>query len=94
MNSRYQGADCLKRAAENLFKIEGNHASESEIAEARIELIHRMSKATAWDISWPLIGEIIGISRAEAEDLFDRITEAAERSTEAVETAGETAPPP
>ena len=48
-----------------------------------------MSKATAWDITWPRIGEIIGISGTEAEELFDRITEAAELRAEAMESAAE-----
>ena len=87
VNSRYQGADCLKQSAENLFNIESNHASESEIAEAQIELIHRIGTATAWDISWSRIGEIIGISGAEAEALFDRITDAAEARADAMEAA-------
>ena len=89
INSRYQGADCLKLSAENLFSIESNHASESEIAEARIELIHRIGTATAWDISWSRIGEIIGISGAEAEALFDRITEEAEARADAMEAAAQ-----
>ena len=92
VNSRYQGADCLKRSAENLLNIENNHASESEIAEAQIELIHRISKATAWDISWSRIGEIIGISGAEAEALFDRITDAAEARADAMEAAAQAGP--
>ena len=92
INSRYQGADCLKRSAENLFSIESNHACESEISEARIELIHRISNATAWDISWSRIGEIIGISGAEAEALFDRITEAAEARADAMEAAAQAGP--
>lgn len=91
INSRYQGADCLKLSAENLFSIESNHANESEIAEARIELIHRIGTATAWDISWSRIGEIIGISGAEAEALFDRITEAAEARADAMEAAAQAA---
>ena len=91
INSRYQGADCLKLSAENLFSIESNHASESEIAAARIELIHRIGTATAWDIPWPRIGEIIGISGAEAEALFDRITEAAEARADAMEAAAQAA---
>lgn len=91
LNSRYQGADCLKLSAENLFSIESNHASESEIAAARIELIHRIGTATAWDISWSRIGEIIGISGAEAEALFDRITEAAEARADAMEAAAQAA---
>lgn len=89
INSRYQGADCLKLSAENLFSIESDHTSESEISEARIELIHRISKATAWDIPWSRIGEIIGISGAEAEALFDRITEAAEARADAMEAAAQ-----
>lgn len=88
----YQGSDKLKRSAENLFSMESNHASESEIAEAQIELIHRISKATAWDISWSRIGEIIGIPGAEAEALFDRITEAAEARADAMEAAAQAAP--
>ena len=92
INSRYQGANCLKLSAENLFSIESNHASESEIAEARIELIHRIGTATAWDISWSRIGEIIGISGAEAEALFDRITEAAEARADAMEAAAQAGP--
>lgn len=91
INSRYQGADCLKLSAENLFNIESNHASESEIAEAQIELIHRIGTATAWDISWSRISEIIGISGAEAEALFDRITEAAEARADAMEAAAQAA---
>ena len=91
INSRYQGADCLKLSAENLFSIESNHASESEIAEARIELIHRIGTATAWDIPWSRIGEIIGISGTEAEALFDRITEAAEARADAMEAAARAA---
>ena len=91
-NSRYHGAECLKQTAENLFKIEEDHASESEISEARIELIYRISNATAWDIPWSRIGEIIGISGAEAEALFDRITEAAEARADAMEAAAQAAP--
>lgn len=91
INSRYQGADCLKLSAENLFSIESNHASESEIGAAQIELIHRIGTATAWDIPWPRIGEIIGISGAEAEALFDRITEAAEARADAMEAAAQAA---
>ena len=87
VNSRYQGADCLKQSADNLFKIESSGASESEIAEAQIELIHRIGRAIAWDISWSRIGEIIGISGAEAEALFDRITDAAEARADAMEAA-------
>ena len=89
VNSRYQGADCLKQSADNLFKIESSGASESEISEAQIELIHRIGKAIAWDISWLRIGEIIGISGAEAEALFDRITEAAEARADAMEAAAQ-----
>ena len=92
INSGYQGAECLKQTAENLLRIESNHASESEIAEAQIELIHRMSTATAWDIPWSRIGEIIGISGTEAEDLFDRITEAAETRADAMEAAAQAGP--
>lgn len=92
ISSRYQGSDRLKRSAENLFKIEDDHASESEIAEAQIELIHRISTATAWDISWSRIGEIIGISGDEAEALFDRITEAAEARADAMEAAAQAGP--
>lgn len=88
-NRNYQGADQLKKSAEDLFRIESSHASESEIVEAQVELIHRMSKATAWDITWPRIGEIIGMSGVEAEELFDRITEAAELRAEAMESAAE-----
>lgn len=51
--------------------------------------MRRISKATAWDITWPRIGEIIGISGTEAEELFDRITEAAETRAEAMELATE-----
>ena len=91
-NSRYHGAECLKQTAENLFKVEEDHASESEISEARIELIHRISNALAWGISWSRIGEIIGISGAEAEALFDRITEAAEARADAMEAAAQAAP--
>ena len=89
-NSRYHGSECLKQTAENLFRIE-DHASESEIAEAQIELIHRISNATAWDLPWSRIGEIIGISGAEAEALFDRITEAAEARADAMEAAAQAA---
>lgn len=92
VNSRYQGADCLKQSADNLFKIESSGASESEISEAQIELIHRIGKAIAWDISWLRIGEIIGISGTEAEVLFDRITEAAEARADAMEAAAQAAP--
>ena len=88
-NCNYQGSDQLQKSAEDLFRIESSHASESEIAEAQVELIHRISKATAWDITWPRIGEIIGMSGTEAEELFDRITEAAEMRAEAMESAAE-----
>ena len=86
-NHNYQGADQLRKSAEDLFRIESSHAKESEIAEAQIDLIHRMSKATAWDITWPRIGEIIGIAGTEAEELFDRITEAAETRAEGMDAA-------
>ena len=88
-NCNYQGSDQLQKSAEDLFRIESSHASESEIAEAQVELIHRISKATAWDITWPRIGEIIGMSGTEAEELFDRITEVAELRAEAMESAAE-----
>ena len=88
-NRNYQGADHLKNSAEDLFRIESSSANESEIAEAQIDLMRRISKATAWDITWPRIGEIIGISGTEAEELFDRITEAAETRAEAMELATE-----
>ena len=91
-NRNYQGADQLKQSAEDLFRIESSHVNESEIVEAQIDLIHRISKATAWDIAWPRIGEIIGMSGTEAEDLFDRITEAAEMRAEAVDADAECAP--
>lgn len=91
-NRNYQGAVQLKKSAEDLFRIESSHVNESEIAEAQIDLIHRISKATAWDIAWPRIGEIIGMSGTEAEELFDRITEAAEMRAEAVDADAECAP--
>lgn len=91
-NRNYQGAVQLKKSAEDLFRIESSHVNESEIAEAQIDLIHRISKATAWDIAWPRIGEIIGMSGTEAEELFDRITEAAEMRAEAVDADAESAP--
>lgn len=50
-----------------------------------------MSKATAWDITWPRIGEIIGMSGTEAEELFDRITEAAEMRAEGMDADAESA---
>ena len=90
-NRNYQGAVQLKKSAEDLFRIESSHAKESEIAGAQIELIHRMSKATAWDITWPRIGEIIGMSGTEAEELFDRITEAAEMRAEGMDADAESA---
>ena len=91
-NSRYQGAECLKQSADNLFRIEDVSTNESEISEAQIELIHGIGKAIAWDIPWSRIGEIIGISGAEAGALFDRITEAAEARADAMEAAAQAGP--
>ena len=78
---------CLKRAARNLNRLRSDHADTTKLAEAESALALKMSHARFWDIPWSRIGEIIGISGAEAEALFDRITDAAEARADAMEAA-------